>query len=176
MSYKQLLVYGVATMFLVACGGAEIAPGGDDDAPEWSDNPPKGCGTGSAKHRGIRDLTRKTAVSSAREDLARSLRVVIQGMIKRYLGTGEVDGKGFAEEDTKSVTRDVVNQTLAGTRVVKTLMQDGEMYALVCLDPETFADSFERMQKLSTAQRRALKQRAQEEFRDLDRQIDRLNK
>ena len=173
-SAKRFFVIMLALVFVGACGGSQIAAGGDDDGPEWYDNPPKGCGTASSKHRGIRELTRKAATQSARANLAASLKTIVQDMLKRYMRAGQVDDKDFNEEDQRSATRTVVDQTMVGTRVVKTKMRAGEMFALVCLDPETFGDAFERMNKLNQAQRQALKARAETEFKELDRQVQTL--
>jgi hypothetical protein len=175
---KKLMTFALAgalSMTLVACGGGGGGGGGTfGDAPEWYDNPTKGCGVGSAKHRGIRDLTRKAAVSSARDDLGRNLKSVVQGMIKQYQSAGEAEGKEFAEELQTRVTRSVVDQTLVGTRTVATAMRNNEFYAMVCLDPETFADAFDRMKELDGKQKAALKKRAEKEFEDLDAQIEKL--
>lgn len=164
---------GIVALVAFGCGGAKVDKRGTA-APEWADNPPKGCGTGSAKFRGLRDIARDGAVTSARADLARDLKTTMQGMIKKYQASGETGGADFTEELTTGVTRDIVDQTLIGTRVVRTEVLEGELFALVCLDPETFKDAFERMSQLSQAQRVALKARADAEFKDLDQQIEKL--
>jgi len=177
MKIIQLTLLCVGSIMLLACGGttkAQLQSGSFEQAPRWFDNPEKGCGVGSAKHRGIRNLTRKASVQSARDDLARQLKTQIQGMVKQYAQAGETDGKQMAEELQTAVSRSIVDQALAGTRVAVTAMLGQEFYSMVCLDPETFGDAFDRMKELSQKQRAALKNRAKIEFQDLDKQIEKL--
>ena len=164
----------VSAFFVFACSGADVDRGSFEGAPAWYDNPVKGCGVGSAKHRGMRDLTRKTAVASARKDLAGNLKTRVQGMLKSYQAAGEADGEDFTEELTTDVTRTIVDNTLVGTRTAATKLVAEELYAMVCLDPETFADAFDRMNNLSKKARQALKMRAKAEFQDLDTQLEKL--
>ncbi|HNU68655.1 MAG TPA: LPP20 family lipoprotein [Myxococcota bacterium] len=164
----------VFSFSMVACGGAEKKQD-FSKAPDWYDAPMKGCGVGSAKLRSVRDLARQSAVSSARADLSRGLSTQVDAMLKRYMAEGEAEGQDFSEELTKSVVRDVTSQTLVGTRVAVTQVMNNEFYAMVCLDPETFADAFSRMDKLSQKAREALNKRAKAEFDDMDEQIKKLN-
>lgn len=143
-------------------------------SPEWYNNPVKGCGVGSAKLRRIRSLARDSAVASARADLSRALKTTTQGMLKKYMAEGEADEKDFSEELTTSVVRDVTENTLVGTRVAATANVGQELFAMVCLDPETFADAFDRMNRLSQKAREALKARAKAEFDDMDEQLEKL--
>ena len=157
-------------------GGQTKGGGTFGDAPSWYDSVPKGCGVGSAKHRGLKDMTRKAAVASAREELAGQIEATTQGMMKTFQQQGETEGEGFAEDLQTRVSREIVDQTMVGTRVTATELIDSEFYAMVCLDPETFADAFDRMKDLSTKQRDALRKRAKAEFKDLDAQISKIRK
>ncbi len=175
MTRPKTLVALLLTMsLLVACGGPSsgVRPAGD--APEWFDNPIDGCGVGSATHRGVRSLTRDAAVTNARADLAKQVKTHVATMLKTYAEQGSSDNQEFSEELQTRVTRDVTDMGLHGTKVAKTQLMDGEMYAVVCLDPETFASAFDRMNDLSKKAREALKKRAQAEFKDLDAQIEKL--
>jgi len=165
----------VLALVVGACSGGQTTGGGTfGDAPSWYDSVPKGCGVGSAKHRGIQDLTRKAAIASARQELAAQIEATTQGMMKTYQEAGETGGEGFAEELQTRVSREIVDQTMVGTRVAATELRGSEFYAMVCLDPETFADAFDRMKDLSTKQREALRKRAKAEFKDLDAQISKI--
>ena len=158
--------------FLVACGGAAPAETTFPGAPSWYDNPTPGCGVGSAKHRGNRNLTKEAATSRARRDLAAQLKAKVQGMVKDYAAMGEAEGKEFSEELVTSVGRQIVDQTLVGTVVRNQKLVSTEMYVNVCLDPAIFANAFEQMNELSSKARVALKKRAQAEFADLDAQLE----
>jgi hypothetical protein len=170
----------LAAAALVALAGCASTPVVDQntsfaDAPEWYDNVPAMCGVGSAKHRGVRDLTREAAVSSARRDLAKQVQVRMQGMLKDYARQGEAEGREFSEQDQVRVSRDIVDANLSGTRVVKTAMVESELYAMVCLDPQGFADQLAAMKTLSAKAQDYLKRRADAEFEELDKQLEKLN-
>ena len=146
--------------------------------PGWYMTPPAGCGVGTGRYQGQLQTARNAAVSQARTDLARQLEVKIEGMIKQYAEQGTTEGEEFAESLITDVSRDIVNTTLVGTvvRNGEIMEVDGaeNFVAMVCLDPETFADAFDRMNKMSGKMRKALKERAKAEFDDLDAQIQRL--
>ncbi len=144
------------------------------DAPEWADQPPKGCGVGTLKYRGNRGMARDGAISRARNDLAKQIEITNKSLFKDYQESGETGGKDFTEELQTQATKQVTNQTLAGTRVVKVKLMDKDMFALVCLDPETFASAFQRMNTLSEVQREALRKRAKKAFSELDAEVEKI--
>ena len=166
--------------FAYGCGGGNATVATDSRvpppaaAPDWVDNPEKGCGVGTAKYRGNRGLARDAAVGRARNDLSRQIETVNQSMLKDYASQGETDGEDFTEELITQVIRQVTDMTLAGTSVVKTRIQDDEFFALVCLDTQTFADAFDKMSQLSAKQREGLNRRAKAEFKDLDATIAKI--
>jgi len=145
-----------------------------EDAPAWYDNVPAGCGVGSAKHRGIKDLTRKSAIAAARQELAAQLQAQVQALIDGYQQAGETGGQDFTEELKTNTMREVTDQTMVGTKVAATALVGTEFYAMVCLDPEAFANAFDKMNQLSEKQREALRTRAKEKFKDLDAQVNKL--
>ncbi|MEE2788853.1 MAG: LPP20 family lipoprotein [Myxococcota bacterium] len=163
---------------LFGCGGTQVQPPTDPgEIPKWALTPPAACGVGIAKHRGNLGMAQQTAVARGRDALARQLRTKIEGMIKDYQEAGETDAKDFTEELTTQVSRQIVDSTLVGTATkMAHLSEDPQQqyYALVCLDPESFSNAFDRMNELNAKQRKALKQRANQEFQDLDRQLERM--
>lgn len=172
-----LLVAGtLLTLAIVVTGCASNSEVKETFAtpPTWFDNPVKGCAAGSQKVRSMVGFARDAAVTNARKNLAKALKTHIQSMMKQYKAEGEADAKDFSEELSTEVTRELVEKTLVGTRVVKTEMKGNQYYAMVCLDPETFGDAFDRMNKLSQKERRALKARAKAEFKDMDVQLKKL--
>jgi hypothetical protein len=173
-----LKVAGLGVLLLLGCGGDQVESDGiPEDVPKWAMTPPEACGVGISKHRGNLGMAKTTAEARGRDALARELSTKVEGMIKDYQQSGETDAKDFTEELTTQVSRQIVDQTLVGTRtriahVSKETPQ--QYYALVCLDPEAFAGAFDRMNELSQKQRQALKARADAEFKDLDQQLDRI--
>ena len=173
---RLICVLFASASLLAACGGGGGTPNsGFSSEPSWVTSPVKGCGVGSSKYRGIRDLTRKAAIASARDDLARQLKVKVEGMIKTYQAMGETGGKEFAEEQTTRVSRNIVSTTLVGTIPKKNALIGKDYYSMVCLDPAVFADAFDKMNEMSSKMRQALKKRAEAEFADLDKQLERLD-
>ena len=178
-SRTVLIASQLALMSLTfGCGGSQVQPPTDPaEIPKWALTPPSACGVGISKHRGNLGMAQQTAVARGRDALARQLKTKVEGMIKDYQEAGETDAKDFTEELTTQVSRQIVDSTLVGTATkMAHLSQDPQQqyYALVCLDPESFSNAFERMNELNAKQRRALKQRAKQEFKDLDRQLERM--
>ena len=173
---SRTLLIGIAALAMSACGTTvkPYQPGDAPNLPAFVLEQPAGCGVGSAKFRGNINLAREAAVSSARADLSRQLKTQINAMLKRYQQEGEVDGRDMTEETITSVSKDITSMSLVGTRATMSKSMDGNLHALVCLDPETFASSFDRMKKLNDSQRAALKERATKEFKNLDKEIEKL--
>ena len=180
MMSRTLLIASQLTLIVLAfgCGGSQVQPPTDPaEIPKWAMAPPAACGVGISKHRGNLGMAQQTAVARGRDALARQLKTKVEGMIKDYQEAGETDAKDFTEELTTQVSRQIVDSTLVGTATkMAHLSQDPQQqyYALVCLDPESFSNAFDRMNELNAKQRRALKQRAKQEFQDLDRQLERM--
>ncbi len=178
MLRSSILTLGALGMLLTGCPKQVDGPGGTK-LPGWYMTPPAGCGVGTGRYQGQLQTSRNAAVSQARTDLARQMEVKIEGMIKQYAEQGTTEGEDFAESLITDVSRDIVNTTLAGTvvRNGEIMEVDGaqNFVAMVCLDPETFADAFDRMNRMSDKMRKALKERAKAEFDDLDAQIQRLD-
>lgn len=173
-----LIGASLGALLCFGCGGDQVkSEGVPENTPKWAMTPPDACGVGIAKHRGNLGMAKTTAEARGRDALARELATKVEGMIKDYQQSGETDGKDFTEELTTQVSRQIVDQTLVGTRTRIAHVSEGDdkqYYALVCLDPESFAGAFDRMNQLSQKQRAALKARSEAEFKDLDMQLDRL--
>jgi len=157
--------------------GPKVGPGPDtpgDSRPEWVRMPPKGCAKGTAKMRGSEAAASGSAITRAKGQLAGWFKELVQKMVKDYLAAGEVEKKDFVEEEFKQAIRTVVNQTMVGSRLVREQIMGEQLYALVCLDAEAISSALEKMDRADDAMRKSLKQRADEEFKELDRQIEKI--
>lgn len=146
-----------------------------DDVPEWVDSPPVGCGVGSTKYRGNRSIAREAATTRARADLARQVEILVQGMLKDYQAQGEAAGKDFTEERVTSVSRQLTEQSLKGSRPIAnylTTQEPREFYSLICLDPAGLAKVMETSTALSGNEREGLKSRAEAEMAEMETQLD----
>ena len=171
-----LSVFATAAL-VIGCGGGQVGVQ-PDNLPKWALTPPGACGVGIAKIRNENiGMAKTTAETRGRAALAQSLNTRVQNMVKDYQQSGETDGKNFAEELTTSVTRNLVDQNLVGSKAKDAhIAQSGtpKYFALMCIDPESFASVFDKMKNLEQKQREALKARAKKEFDDMDRQLDKL--
>ena len=96
-------------------------------------------------------------------------------MIKDYQSQGEDAGKEFTEERVVQVSRQLTDQSLAGTRVVGSFLSKEDprdFYSLVCIDSKSFGDLVHQMNSLSQQARDALKKRAEAEFLDMDEELE----
>lgn len=118
-------------------------PGSSVEAPGWvCDQPVPGVAVGAVgstqKSAAGMSFMREMAATSARAELARQMKVQVQGMIKQY---AETTGAGDAETVDRvntSVTKQITNESLAGTKIMRSIQApDGTLYVLVGLDEST---------------------------------------
>jgi len=117
-----------------------VFPGTDKSAPLWvCDAPVEGMTVGAVGSTQKSDagaaFMKQMATTDARVQLAQSMKVQVQNMIKQY---AETTGAGSAETVDRvntSVTKQITDQTLQGTKVFRSIVApDGSMYVLVGLD------------------------------------------
>ena len=166
-------------LFSFGCGGKEAPPATGQitkHMPAWAMTPPAGCSVGSYKFKGNISQADRVATSRARDELARQLETKVKSMIKDYVEEGESNGKDFTEELTQSVSKQVASMSLSGTVARKKDMMNDHFFTLVCLDIKTFLDTFDKMNQLSEKARQGLRRRADTAFKDLDAEVDKLEK
>lgn len=159
-----------------------------EDAPEWvrkgcgafwdDDEEKRICGVGSVGGTRNAGLARSGAVARARAEIARTLQVQVEAMLKDYQATttgGQEFGSAAADDQhLVDVSRQITDMTLSGTELVDSwISESGTFYALVALDAERFKEAVGKMQNLSESVRRAVIERADRAFEDLDRQLER---
>jgi hypothetical protein len=183
---------GVAALW-IGCAGSDMAEDTPlesefTDAPDWVvqgcnaywgvDSDRKVCGVGSAGGSRNVSLMRTTAVARGRTEIARTLRTQVQAMLKDYQATttGGHD-YGFAANDEQhivDVSKQITDMSLSGTEMTDSwISHNGTYYALVALDLDKFEDTVDRMEQLSEQVRRAVVERAEEAFAELDESIER---
>jgi hypothetical protein len=135
------------------------------------------CGVGSAGGSRNASLMRSTATARARTELARSLQVKVKAMLKDYQATttgGQDFGTAAADEQhIVDVSKQITDMSLSGTEVEDTwISQSGTFYALVAMDVDKFKNAVSKMNNLSESVRKAVEDRAQKSFEELDEEID----
>jgi len=189
-----LLMFAVALEF-GACSGKTPEPqpiekviGGElKGAPAWvtkrcgtyykAKGTPMVCGVGSAGGSRNVSLMRETAEARARMALARSLQVTGKAMLKDYQATttgGQDFGTAAADEQNiTDVSKQITDMTLTGTELQDTWVSlNGTFYALVAMDVDKFKDSVSKMGNLSDSVRKAVSERADKSFEELDENTD----
>jgi hypothetical protein len=195
------LIYGLVFIAFVftaalgfgACAGKtpkpidEVMGGEFKGAPDWvtkgcgtyykAKGTPMICGVGSVGGSRNPSIMRSTAEGRARTELARSLQVKVKAMLKDYQATttgGQDFGTSAADEQhVVDVSKQITDMTLSGTELVDTWVSpNGTFYALVTMDVEKFKDSVSKMNNLSDSVRKAVEQRADKAFGELDEEID----
>ena len=149
------LTSAAAFLMLSGCGGGvkEVAfscvfpdaPG--TEAPAWvCDEPVEGIvvsavGT-AAKSSAGQSFMKNMASTDARVQLAQSMKVHVQNMVKQYAETtGAADGETVDRVNT-SVTKQITDETLVGTKVFKTITSpNGMLYVLLGADAASAAQA-----------------------------------
>ncbi len=117
-----------------------VFPNSHESAPGWiCDQPVEGipvAATGSAaKSDAGYDFMRQMAATGARVQLTQNMRVQVQNMIKQYVETTGAASKETVDRVNTSVTKQITDESLQGTKIVKSIIgPDGTLYVLVGLD------------------------------------------
>lgn len=117
-----------------------VFPGSDKPAPLWvCDAPVEGMTVGAVGSAPKSDagvaFMKQMAATDARVQLAQNMKVQVQNMIKQYAETTGAASKETVDRVNTSVTKQITDQTLQGTRIFRSIVApDGTMYVLVGLD------------------------------------------
>lgn len=140
------LVFG-----LVACGGNNVRqaeavpdcvfPDTNIAAPGWvCDEPVPGLdvqsvGVSEKSKAGV-SFMKDMAAADARGRLAEQMRVRVQKMVKKYLGTTGVGDAETVDAAASSTVKTVTNEVLVGSKIYKSRTgPNGRMFVLLGLDP-----------------------------------------
>jgi len=98
-------------------------------------------------------------------------------MLKDYQATttgGQDFGTAAADEQNiTDVSKQITDMTLTGTELQDTWVSlNGTFYALVAMDVDKFKDSVSKMGNLSDSVRKAVSERADKSFEELDENTD----
>ncbi len=189
MALKRLLSISALTLAVAACtgGGAQQADVPDctyPDAPEkaapgWvCDEPVAGLSVsavGSAdKSAAGLNFMKQQATTAARVQLAQMMKVQVQNMVKQFAETTGVGDSETVDMVNSSVTKQITNETLVGTRMYKSKTSpNGTLYVLVGLDDEAASKIHETALKTSMNNEKALWQKfqAKKGFDELAKEI-----
>ena len=170
MNKAAYLLAGVAMSALLAgCGDTkeEVADCVFPDAPATAapgwicDEPVEGVevsAVGSADKSGAgHDFMKQMAATSARVQLAQRMKVQVRNMIKQYVETTGAADTETVDKVMTSVTKQITNETLVGTRIYKTRTSPtGSLYVLLGMDDAAVEQATQKALKTSMKNERAL--------------------
>ncbi|WP_430461284.1 LPP20 family lipoprotein [Thalassolituus sp. LLYu03] len=181
-----------ATALLAACASNQptkepvascaFADGSGQAAPEWVCGAPvdgielSAVGYADKSAAGP-NFMKQMAATAARVELAQTMQVEVQNMIKQY---AETTGAGDAETVDRvntSVTKQLTKETLVGSKIYRQMpTPSGGIVVLVGLDADTAAKVAEQAIKTSMNNERALWQKFQAEksFDELANEISNM--
>ena len=161
------------TIGLVACGGKKatkqaemvpdcVFPDTNTPAPGWiCDEPVPGLdvqavGVSEKSKAGI-SFMKDMAAADARGRLAEQMRVRVQKMVKKYLGTTGVADTETVDAAASSTLKTITNEELVGSKVYKTRTgPNGRLFVLLGLDANSTQKIAEKAAKTSMNNDKAL--------------------
>jgi len=158
----HIITFIASAALLTACGNPKkefsncVFPDATDTAaPGWiCDQPVEGISIsaiGSTTKSGAGyDYMKSMAATSARVQLAQNMQVQVRNMIKQYTETtGQTDSETVDKVMT-SVTKQITNQTLVGTKIIKTRTSPtGSLYVLIGMNEDSVQKASEKALRTS---------------------------
>ena len=159
------------TALLTACGGEEVKQAAPDcvfpdapntPAPGWiCDEPVEGVEVSAVgvaeKSAAGHSFMKNMASTDARVQLAQSMKVHVQNMVKQYAETTGAASTETVDKVNTSVTKQITDQTLVGTKVFKTRVSpNGALYVLLGMDASATATATQEALKTSMNNDKAL--------------------
>lgn len=183
MMKSNLLAVAAAATLLAACSSNQPAPqpvatqapapdclfadGSSLPAPSWVCGAPVDnidlSAVGYADKSGAGpNFMKQMAATAARVELAQTMKVEVQNMIKQYAETTGVGDSETVDRVNTSVTKQITKETLVGSRIFRqTPTPSGGIAVLVGLDADTVNKLAEEALKTSMNNERALWQKFQ---------------
>jgi len=177
------LLFGMLVLILlvIGCASRGVTKVGDIELPDWYLNPPKDAnyifGKATSTSQDLQ-LAIDKAKQEARLDIAENLESHIMALIKKF--DEEVGGAEDSELLTQftKVSKNVVDQTLVGSRENKTkVKKEGKGYrAFVLMEFPVGKAREELLKQLYSSENNQLytRFRASQSFQDLKEEIDNL--
>jgi hypothetical protein len=176
MKVRSLLIAGTVSL-LAACSSNEPVPmpmadcvfadGSNQEAPEWVCGAPiEGLdlsAVGYADKSGAgANFMKQMAATAARVELAQTMKVEVENMIKQYSETTGAGDDETVDQVNTSVTKQITKETLIGSRIFRQMpTPTGGIVVLVGLSPETVNQLAENALKTSMNNDKALWQKFQ---------------
>ena len=135
---------------------------------------------GSADKSGAgMNFMKQQATAAARVQLAQMMKVQVQNMVKQFAETTGVGDSETVDKVNTSVTKQITNETLVGTRMYKSKTSpNGTLYVLVGLDDKAAGLIHDTALKTSMNNEKALWQKfqAKKGYDELAKEIANMEK
>ena len=131
-------------------------------APAWiCDGPVEGVSVSAVgtaeKSAAGHSFMKNMAATDARVQLAQNMKAQVSNMVKQYAETTGAASSETVDKVNSSVTKQITNETLVGTRIFKTRVSPkGMLYVLLGMDNGVAAQAAEKALSTSMANDKAL--------------------
>ncbi|MEQ3693334.1 MAG: LPP20 family lipoprotein [Alcanivorax sp.] len=175
MNIRHLITAAAATL-MVACSSNEPAPvvaecvfadGSNQPAPLWVCGAPvEGIDLSAVgyadKSAAGPNFMKQMAATAARVELAQTMKVEVQNMIKQFAETTGTADDETVDQVNSSTTKQITKQELQGSKIYRQMpTPSGGMVVLVGLDADTVTQIAEQALKTSMNNEKALWQKFQ---------------
>ena len=161
----------VMALVLTSCGSDEVKQADPDcvfpdapsaAAPGWiCDEPVEGIAVSAVgvaeKSAAGHSFMKNMAATDARVQLAQSMKVHVQNMVKQYAETTGAADTETVDKVNTSVTKQITDESLVGTKIYKTRTSpNGNLYVLLGMDESVAASATQNALRTSMNNDRAL--------------------
>ncbi len=165
----MIVAFGVAMVFS-ACGSKNISGG---SVPGWYLNPPDSkdiiYGTGASEKTASIELGKQVADANARTDLANTIQVSVQAMVRTFLQQSGTLDTSRALQFSEAVSKNVVDVKLTGVRISKREEKGGRMFSLAEVSYDTMKNAL--LSAVRDAAAEMSEAKAKQAFQDLDKAV-----
>jgi hypothetical protein len=186
--FLKILVTTAIIAIFVGCGSkeAKVSPEAKgytdpmfDGAPQWVIAPYMegtvvALGVAGPNAGNDYSFQVEEAVADGRTKLARRIEVKVKTMFKQFKATTGAQNKGTYDKATSSVSKQVSNQTLKGTKMINSwINKQKTLFVLVGIDSEEVAKMTDAQTKSSFKNDKALYQefKSKKAFDELDKEL-----
>jgi len=164
------MIVGIMAIALFGACGGNIKKG---MAPEWYLNPPDSSdiiyGVGASEKTASLELGKQVADANARTDIASTIQVSVQSMVRTFLQQSGTLDTARALQFSEAVSKNVVDIKLSGVRISKREENGGRMFSLAEVSHESMKNAL--LSAVRDAAAEMSEAKAKSAFEDLDKAI-----
>ncbi len=163
----------IAALLIGACGAGVKK----SMVPKWYLNPPESktkiYGVGASEKTQSIQLGKTTADANARTDLAVTIQVSVQSMVRTFLQQSGTMETSKALQFSESVSKQVVDVKLTGVRIARSEIVNGRYFSLAEVSMDSMKNAL--LSAVRDAAAQFSEEKAKEAFKDLEKEIDKGN-